>query len=245
MSTLQTIYGRKYRGQWLDFLRLRHSSLHLTVAILVSKPKVSRKEMNYWTPDEAKTFLKSINKHRLRIIFVLAIHCGMRQGEILGLRLSDIDLEKRKIQIRHILTFKKQLQVGAKTNAGNRSITISPVVAEEIRRRIVMIKEEKLAAGERYEDNGFLVCSKYGTPLSKANCSAVWKRMLKKTNMRIIRFHDLRHTCASLLMSLDIHPKIVQEQLGHSSIKITLDTYSHLMPNMQAEAATALEKLLM
>lgn len=214
-------------------------------AALVSKPKVSKKEMGYWTPEEAREFLKSIDNHRLKIIFVLAIHCGMRMSEILGLRFTDIDLEKRKIHIRHILTFKRELQVGTKTSAGNRSITISHLVAEEIKKRKAIINKERTATGDRYEDKEFLVCSKSGNPISKANCDCLWKRLLKNNNIRRIRFHDLRHTCASLLFSIDVHPKIVQELLGHSSIKVTLDLYSHMMPNMHGEAASALEKLLM
>lgn len=93
-------------------------------ASYVSKPKVTKKEMSYWTP-EAKLFLKKIDNHRLKIIFTLAIHWGIRMGEILGLRFTDIDLERNAIYICHILNFKKELQVGAKTKTGNRSITIS------------------------------------------------------------------------------------------------------------------------
>lgn len=210
----------------------------------VSKPKVSRIEMHCWSPDEAKIFLKAIHQHRLRIIFVLAIHCGMRSGEILGLRYSDIDLPNQTIHIRNILNFKKELQAGAKTKAGNRSISISSFVVNEILKRRGKMEEERIAFGEGYENKDFVVCSKHGTPYSKSMCDKVWRRLIKKSGVRKIRFHDLRHTCASLLLSLGIHPKVVQEQLGHSSISMTLDTYSHLAPNMQGEAASALENLL-
>jgi integrase len=213
-------------------------------ASFVSKPKVTKKEMAHWSPEEAKKFLTAVSNHRLSLLFVLALYCGMRQGEILGLRMSDIDLENKKIYIRNILNFKKQLQVGTKTAAGTRSISISPLVADEIKKRIQIIEEERRATGESYNNLGFLICAKSGLPIPKHHIHKLWTRLLEKTGMRKIRFHDLRHTCASLLLTLGIHPKVVQERLGHTSFKITMDLYSHLMPNMQSEASDALENLL-
>ncbi|SFK76293.1 Site-specific recombinase XerD [Paenibacillus sp. 1_12] len=213
-------------------------------AALVAKPRVSKKEMLCWTPEESKQFLKAIFDHRLRIIFVLAIHSGMRMGEILGLRFCDVDLTNMKINIRNILNFKNQLQAGTKTNAGNRSISISDFVVKQLEIRRQNMLKEKAAAGDDYDDKDFVVSTKYGTPYSKAMCDAVWRRLLKKSKLKRIRFHDLRHTCASLLLSLEIHPKVVQELLGHSSIQITLDLYSHLTPNMNKDAAYAMERLL-
>ncbi|MCD1259749.1 site-specific integrase [Paenibacillus athensensis] len=213
-------------------------------AALVTKPKVAKKEMKYWTAEEAKTFLKAIQPHRLRIIFMLAIHCGMRMGEIRGLRLSDIDLERGIISVRHIMDSERNLQIGTKTNAGNRAISLSPFVIREIEQRIAGIAVEKNTAGDEYEDLGYLVCTKKGRPYLKKNFRDIWIRLLNKTGLKPIRFHDLRHTCASLLLGLGIHPKIVQERLGHSSVQITLDTYSHLAPNMQQDAANALQDLL-
>ncbi|OPH60309.1 hypothetical protein BC351_17580 [Paenibacillus ferrarius] len=213
-------------------------------ASLVTKPKVAKKEMSYWTEDEAKTFLKAIHGHRLRVIFVLAIHCGMRMGEIRGLRLSDIDTKRGIISVRHIMDSERNLQIGTKTNAGNRSISLSPFVIKEIEKRIDGIAEEKNATSNDYEDLGYLICTKKGRPYLKKNFRDIWIRLLAKTGLRTIRFHDLRHTCASLLLGLGVHPKVVQERLGHSSVQITLDTYSHLAPNMQQDAANALQNLL-
>jgi integrase len=124
-------------------------------ASLVTKPKVAKKEMNYWTEEEAKSFLKAIYDHRLRILFVLAIHCGMRMGEIRGLRLSDIDLKRGIISVRHIMDSERNLQIGTKTNAENRSIPLSPFVIKEIELRMKGIEEEKHAAGDNYEDLGY------------------------------------------------------------------------------------------
>lgn len=213
-------------------------------ASLVSKPKVEKKEMSHWSPEETKKFLAAVSNHRLSIIFILAIYCGMRQSEILGLRMTDIDLPNNRLCISHILDFKKELRPGTKTASGTRSITISPIVVQEIKKRIELIELERQATGENYIDKGLLVCTKSGKPLPKHHCHELWNRLLVKTGTRKIRFHDLRHTCASLLLSLNFHPKIVQDRLGHTSFKITMDLYSHLMPNMQIEASDALENLL-
>ncbi|TXK84301.1 site-specific integrase [Paenibacillus sp. N3.4] len=174
----------------------------------------------------------------------MAIHCGMRMGEIRALRFSDIDLKRGIISVRHIMDSERNLQIGTKTNAGNRSISLSPLLINELIKRVKIIAKEREAAGDNYQDLGFLVCTKIGKPYLKKNCRDIWIRLLEKTGLRQILFHDLRHTCASLLLTLGIHPKVVQERLGHSSVQITLDTYSHLAPNMQQEAANALQNLL-
>ncbi|MEC0248904.1 site-specific integrase [Paenibacillus chitinolyticus] len=208
-----------------------------------AKPTVKKGKVDFWTKDEVKEFLSGV-EHRRRIMFVLAIYTGMRRGEILGLRWRDIDLENGQIRISQILAFKGEIKDGTKTESGNRSISIPPVVIAELRKHRTRIIQEKWDAKESYYDLDLVVCRKNGQPVSWSNFHKFWIRQLSKTNVRPIRFHDLRHTCASLLLSAGIHPKIVQELLGHSSIKITLDIYSHMMPNIQADAVKILEKML-
>ncbi|TXK74579.1 tyrosine-type recombinase/integrase [Paenibacillus sp. N3.4] len=105
-------------------------------------------------------------------------------------------------------------------------------------------KTNKFLLYSTTKSHRFLVCTKIGRPYLKKNFRDIWIRLLQKTGFRQIRFHDLRHTCASLLLGLGILPKVVQERLGHSSVTITLDTYSHLVPNMQQDAANSLQNLL-
>lgn len=210
---------------------------------LESAPVVTKKKVDYWTADEVKQFLGSF-EHRQKIIFELAIYTGMRMGEILALPISDIDLENKRIYIRQTLTANRKIKSGSKTMSGNRSISIPDFLVEKIKAHIEMIKREKEMYGEEYNKENLLICSTAGTPQSKQNLTKMWYLLLKKAGVRRIRFHDLRHTCASLLLSIGTHPKVVQELLGHSSIKITLDLYSHMMPNMQSEAVNALSDLL-
>ncbi len=207
-----------------------------------SKPKVSKPKVDYWTVDEVKTFFSKL-EHRQKIMFVLAIHTGMRRGEILGLRWRDIDFKTRQIRISKSLSAKQGLKDRVKTTSGYRSITVSPLVAKELKQHKAVINQEQLASKD-YQDNDLVVCQEDGQPVSISNFPKFWRRIVNNTGMRYIRFHDLRHTCASLLLSAGIHPKIVQELLGHKSIKVTLDKYSHMMPNMQEDAAKAMEKML-
>ncbi|WP_337969971.1 site-specific integrase [Virgibacillus salexigens] len=207
-----------------------------------SKPRDSKAKIDYWTLEEVRKFF-SVLEHRQKILFVLAIHTGMRRGEMLGLRWKDINFENRQIRISQSLKPRQGLTEGVKTDAGYRSITISPFVISELKKHRNMIVQEKLAHDE-YDDHDLVICQENGKPVSLGNFTKFWNRMIEKTEMRYIRFHDLRHTCASLLLSAGTHPKIVQELLGHSSIKITLDRYSHMMPNLQENAAMTLEKML-
>ncbi|OUS74845.1 hypothetical protein B1748_19885 [Paenibacillus sp. MY03] len=253
-SIVRSIEGKGFSsGHNKNFCHIIHKSLQDAVikgmiasnpASLITKPKRQSREMSYWTPEEAKKFLVATRSHRLHLIFALAIHCGLRRGEILGLRVSDVDLENKRLSIRNIINFKKALQPGAKTVSGIRSVDIPNYIVEQIRIRLQTIEEEREKYGDGYHNLGHLICTKSGQPLSLRSLGDVWARLQQKHKMRRIRFHDLRHTCATLLLSLDIHPKVVQSMLGHSSYKITMDLYSHVMPNIKSNAAEALENLL-
>ncbi|MCD8508941.1 MAG: site-specific integrase [Bacillus sp. (in: Bacteria)] len=212
---------------------------------ITAVPKASKEKIDYWTKEEVKKFFSQLEKidHRQHALFVLAIYCGMRRGELLGLKWSDMDFENNRIGIRQILAFKSKIKDGAKTNAGNRSIKMSPFVASELEKHKEQQEEEKRKARE-YFDNGLVFCQEDGQPVSWGNFHKFWVRIIEKTKVRAIRFHDLRHTCASLLLSANVHPKKVQELLGHASIKVTLDTYSHLIPSMQDEVADKMDELL-
>ena len=208
-----------------------------------SKPKQSNPKVDYWTKDEVKEFFSNLD-HRLRILFILAIYTGMRRGEILGLRWEDIDFGNNQFRIFRSSRPLQGLTKSVKTVSGYRTITFSGVVKSELIKHLELLKEEKELFGNEYEDNNLVVCQPNGRRISLGNFTRFWKSIVDRTGMRYIRFHDLRHTCASLLLSADVHPKVVQEQLGHSSIRVTMDKYSHMMPNMQAEAAKTMEDLL-
>ncbi|WP_161555111.1 tyrosine-type recombinase/integrase [Brevibacillus sp. VP] len=213
------------------------------IDLMDTKPRVEKKQINYWSKEEVKSFLGSC-EHRLKVLFILAIYTGMRRGEILGLRWKDVDFDNGQIRIRQILAFGQKIKDGAKTSAGNRSISVPPYVLSELKKHRTMIIQEKWNAKNDYIDNDLVICDEFGKSLNLGNFHNFWVKILEKSNVRYIRFHDLRHTCASLLLSAGTHPKIVQEMLGHSSIKVTLDLYSHMTPNLQSDAVKALEQML-
>lgn len=216
------------------------------VAAKVEKPKVIRKDLLVWEPDYVADFLEKIKgRSRFSIAIFLAVMTGMRQGEILGLRWSDVDLENGTIQIQQTLRHDgKKLMSGAKTAGSIRSIAISQSTIEELKEHRKMILSERVRLGEDYQNNDLVVCSEKGTPAFSTGIMKVWNKLLEETNAPRITFHDLRHTHASLLLKQGVHIKVVSERLGHSSVTITLDRYSHLLPNMQQEAAEGLDNLL-
>lgn len=216
------------------------------VAAKIEKPKVVRKELKVWEPEYVAEFLEKIKgRSRYYIAIYLAVMTGMRQGEILGLRWSDVDLDAGIVRIQQTLRHDgKKLMPGAKTSKSVRSVAISPETARELREHRVFITQERLKLGDRYQKNDLVVCSSLGTPVSGRGIMKVWNRLLAENNAPVITFHDLRHTHASLLLKQGVHIKVVSERLGHSTVSITLDRYSHLLPNMQEEAAKGLDSLL-
>lgn len=211
-----------------------------------NKPKVKRKQVEVWDDIETRRFLEhtATQKTRYYIAFHLALATGMRQGEILGLRWMDVDLNRKIISVRQTLSHDGKEFGTPKTESSIRSITIDEVTVEALKKHRNMITQEKWSKDDSYVDNDLVVCTKYGTPCFPKDLDTVWNRLRESAKLRKITFHDLRHTHASLLLKNNTHPKVVSERLGHSSIQITLDLYSHLFPNMQEDAADQLGQML-
>ncbi|OMC94466.1 site-specific integrase [Paenibacillus sp. FSL R5-0636] len=205
-----------------------------------NKPKAKRKDMQIWNANEVRHFLHTIRKEEVRYYeaFHLALATGMRQGEILGLRWRDVDLERGVISVRQTLSHDgKELRAGAKTTTSIRTISFDVDTIQMLEKWMRRQQQEKDDAGAMYINHDLVICTTVGTPTTPRNLSRTWYNMLKKSELHPITFHDLRHTHASLLLKNNVHPKIVSERLGHASIQITLDLYSHLFPNMQEGAA--------
>lgn len=213
-------------------------------ASLVEAPKVSKKEVEVWNEDEIQRFLSAARDTRYYAAFLLALTTGMRQGEILGLRWKDIDEENRTISIIQTLSHKGQeLSAGTKTESGNRQISIDETTLNQLLPLKLRYKEEKMANRPLYQDYDLVIRTSLGTPLSPRNLLRSFYSIIDKVKVKKIRFHDLRHTHASLMLKQGVNPKIVSERLGHANVRITLDTYSHLLPNLQKETADQFGKL--
>jgi integrase len=209
----------------------------------------STKEMHPLSAHEARKLLNAVKGDRLEALYVLAVHTGMRQGELLGLRWLDIDLENSRVSIRRTLTRadggKRYILGDPKTKKSRRTVRLTPQAVEALRQHLTGQMEEIEGLGDVYDDQGLVFTSELGTFINPSNLrQRSFTPLLKRAGLPQITFHDLRHTCASLLFLKDVHPKFVQELLGHASVAITLDTYSHLLPGMGGEAAAAIGEVL-
>jgi integrase len=213
----------------------------------VKPPQVRREEMQPLTAEQVKVLFKAVKGDRLEALYVLAVTAGLRQGELLGLKWDDIDLEAGTLQVRRTLTTAKGGPVlsAPKTRGSRRTVRLSQMALEALRSHLERQLEEIDSVGSLWRENGLIFASKSGEPLSRQHVTARrFKPLLKRAGLPPIRFHDLRHSCATLLLSKNVNPKIVSEMLGHATIAITLDTYSHVLPTMQESAARAMEAAL-
>jgi integrase len=212
----------------------------------VKAPRPTKKEIRPLSPEQTKPLLQAARGDRFEALFVLALHCGLRQGEILGLRWSDVNLEAGTIQVKRTLS---EARAGQRfeppKNGKGRSIRLTGQAVEALRDHLELQLEEIDRLGDLYSDQGLVFPSQVGTPMNAKNLSArSFKPLLARAELPNIRFHDLRHTFATLMLQNGEHPKVVQEMLGHASIAITMDTYSHVLPNMQQDAVSRLGALL-
>lgn len=218
------------------------------VADAVDAPKPARREMQALTPEQADRFLEATRTDRLHALFALAVGCGLRQSELLGLAWSDVDLEAGRIQVQRQLQYLRR--VGPvlsepKSARGRRSIALPAFVVEALRQHRKQQLGERLALGPAWQNEWNLVfVTQVGTPIEATNLVRHFKGLLRRAGLPEIRFHDLRHSCASLLLAAGEHPKVVQELLGHSNISLTLDSYSHVLPTLQKQAAAKMDALL-
>jgi integrase len=217
------------------------------VAAGLKLPKLSREEIDPLSREEARSLLEAAKGERLEALYVLALNTGMRQGEILALKWDDLDLEAGTLRVRRTLTKAGKVYATGepKTRNSRRVIRLTAAAVEALRGHLSRQLEEMERMGSLYRPGGLVFATGAGTLINPSNLrNRSLKPLLEVAGLRPVRFHDLRHTCATLLLSKNVNPKIVSEMLGHASISITLDVYSHLMPDMQEKAAKALEEAL-
>lgn len=224
------------------------------VATLVDAPRVARAEVRPLTPAEARRFLDAIRGDRLEALYTVALALGLRQGEALGLRWTDVDLEAGTLTVNRSLqrvprvlrdaTAGRLVLVEPKTARSRRTIAMPAIVAAALRAHRTRQLEERLLAGSRWTEAGLVFTSTIGTPLDSRNVTHGFQRVLAGAGLPRQRFHDLRHACASFLLAQGVPARVVMEVLGHAQIGMTLGVYGHLLPTMQAEAAGRMDALL-
>jgi integrase len=244
-STVQRVHAVLHRALKQA---LRWGLVPRNVSEAADPPKPQRKEIRPLTPEQVRTLLRTAQGDRLGALYALAITTGLRQGELFGLRWEDLDLEAGRLSVRQTLTTPKGgRRLGPpKRSKSRRSVKLTAGAVKALRAHRECQLEEREKLAELWQDHDFVFTTQVGTPLNRHNFfRRCYKPLLEVAGLpRSIRFHDLRHTCATLLLSKNVNPKIVQELLGHANISQTMDTYSHMLPDMQDRAASAMDDIL-
>ncbi|HLI70789.1 MAG TPA: tyrosine-type recombinase/integrase [Ktedonobacteraceae bacterium] len=215
------------------------------VCDVVSSPKVGVRSETVLDIGQAKQLLEIARGNRLEGLLTLTVATGLRRGEILSLKWADVDLEGGSIQIRRTMSRVGKFGIVTtepKTAKGRRKVILPQFVIEALKQHRQYQLERKEQAGDKWEENDFVFPNLYGRFWEPTYLDQMFKRLLVKSGLPVVRFHDLRHSAATILLGMGIHPKVVQELLGHSQISITLDTYSHVLPSMQQEAMKKLNE---
>lgn len=215
-------------------------------ASLVDIPRQQSREMSVWRHEDVRRFLSHVADDRLYAMWALLVTTGLRRGEVIGLRWGDIDVERGTLAVRRAL-----VAVGyavhvsePKTARGRRMMAIDPLTlaALELRRDAQAV--EKRVARELWEATGYVFTDELGRAIHPQRVSVLFRNIVREAELPPIRLHDLRHTAATLALTAGIHPKVVAERLGHSAVGITLDTYSHVVGELQADAAARVAALI-
>jgi integrase len=219
---------------------MRHGLVARNAAALADPPRVEHREAASLSPEQVRVFLDAIRGDRDEALYVCAIALGLRQGELLGLRWSDVDLAAGTVTVRHALQrVDGNLQlVETKTARSRRTIPLPIVAAEALRQH-----QETVSRDGRFLAM-YVFTSSTGTPLDGPNVTKRYQKRLGAAGLPRMTFHALRHTTASLLLAQGAHPRVVMELLGHSQISLTMNTYSHVIPALQRDAADRMDVLL-
>jgi integrase len=244
-STVHHVHGVLHRAL-KDALLM--GLVQRNVTEMVRAPRRSSREMMTLTDHQAKLLLEVVKGERFEALYLLALTTGMRLGELLGLRWQDLDLERRMLQVRvNVQEFDGRFVIAeTKTAYSRRSIGLTPTAIESLRRHRAGQNEDRLALGLAWDNTLDLVFpNRTGGIMIPDNLTKrYFKEILRKLGFsEEIRFHDLRHTAATLLLSRGVNPKVVSEMLGHADISITLRVYAHVTPHMQEAAIFVMENL--
>lgn len=258
-ATIQGIYQKlEKKGLSPRSIQYVHTTLHEVLkytykmqiiprnpAEFVSVPKQQKYKAQVYDKKEVANLLEAAKGTRFDIPIRLAVGLGLRRGELLALQWSDIDFQNNILSVNKNLVYvDKKYTVGeSKAQSGIRKLAAPPSLMEALRHHKVRQMENKLAFGKDYQDNRLICCRPDGRPIHTASFSQEFNRFLKSHGLKHIRLHDLRHTNATLMLQMGVPAKVASERLGHASISITLDTYTHVVQELNQEAAEKLEDI--
>jgi integrase len=260
VQQLQAFYARKLQeGLKPNSISVIHAVLHKAlenavkwnlisrnVASLVTVPRKNPHEVHALSTDEARKLIQAARDSRIEALLIIAITTGVRRGELLGLRWDDVDLERGVLHIRRTMSRVAGfgfIENDPKTKASRRRVTLPNVALEALKSHRIKQDQVKLEAGTSWIEKGLVFTNMTGNFLDPGHLLTLFYRVLDQAGLARMRFHDLRHSAATILLTMGVHPKVVQELLGHSTIAMTMDTYSHVLPSMQKDAMDGMDNL--
>lgn len=227
---------------------VKHGRLSRNVAALANPPRQVRHEIKPLSPEEVRTLLAAVAGTRLEGPVVVAVSTGLRAGELLGLQWADIDLDTGTLTVRTALQRidGEHRLVPPKTSSSKREVALGAGTVAAIRAHRIRQLEERLVAGDEWNAAwpDLVFQTTVGGPVDINNLRHRFHRVLDRVGLRRVRWHDLRHAAASLLLAQNVHPRVIMELLGHSSIAVTMNTYSHVMPAARRDAAATMDAIL-
>ena len=216
-------------------------------AAVVDPPSVTKPQMKTFSAEQARTFLDVIAGDRLEALFSTAIALAYRQGEALGLQWPDVDLENQN----STLTVRQSIQRidGKLTITPTKKDKVHTVNLPAVTRSVLVAHrakqdEERRIAGSRWQETGFVFTTTIGTPVDARSVIRRFHLILKTSGLPRIRFHDLRHSAATLLLAQGVSPRYISDLLGHSQVSFTMQTYAHVLPHVQRDVATKMDEIL-
>jgi len=237
-----------------------HSTLHralvkaVKLGLLTRNPadattplKYTHKEMTVLSESQVTQFLIAARGNRHEMLFHLAVKTGLREGELLGLKWIDLDWTTGLLQVRRQVQIVPQrgfVFTDPKTKAGRRTVLLGNALIQALRKQVEKQNLDKQFAGTRWKENGLIFASSVGTPTDLHNMTKEYREVLTKAGLPIIRFHDLRHTAASIMLAHNIPIHTVSRVLGHARASITLDTYAHMVPGMLEDVARLMDDVI-
>ena len=213
---------------------------------LVTLPRPQRYEAKTLTKEQAVKLLEVARSSRLEALLLVALTTGLRRGELVALRWNDVDLDQGVLFVRRTLTRiigQGYVETEPKTRTRRRKIVLPVVAVEKLKAHRDRQSEERFKAGKNWYEQGIVFCNQFGGFYNPKKVDKHFQQLLKEAGLEYMRFHDLRHSTATILLTAGVHPKVVQERMGHSTIAMTMDIYSHVLPSMQQEAADKIDDM--
>jgi integrase len=224
---------------------VREELITRNVASLVEPPRVKQREIRPWSLEETLTFLEAARRDPLYAVFVLAIAMGLRRGELVGLRWSDVDLDNRVLHVRQQTQRRRgTLSDDDPKSRRSRVVPMPALCIAPLRWHRLKQREAFARTSIAWSETGYVFATRNGRPVEPRNVYRSFTRVAADAGLRVVRLHDARHGCATLLTAAGVAPRVIMEILGHSQISITMDVYTHVVHDTQREAISHMDRLL-